>query len=124
MIPPPGPARWRVLRLEALADGIADAAVACVMEKRRPAATRSADALAWQKAKIARGVDRLETEVAHFPANGEGLDAGTIATGATLGYLDFRHPDLGWRAERPKLSRWFEGFAARPSMLSTTPPPA
>ena len=120
MIPAPGPARWRVLRLEALADGIADAAVACVMEKRRPAATRSADALAWQKAKIMRGVDRLETEVAHFA----GLDAGMIATGATLGYLDFRHPDLGWRTDRPKIARWFEDFAARPSMAATAPPPA
>jgi glutathione S-transferase len=120
MIPAAGPERWRVLRLEALADGIADAAVAAVMEKRRPAASRSADFLALQRGKIVRGLDRLEIEVSRF----EGLDAGTIATGATLGYLDFRHPDLDWRAGRPKLAAWFEAFARRPSMAGSAPPPA
>jgi glutathione S-transferase len=120
MIPATGPERWRVLRLEALADGIADAAVAAVMEKRRPAASRSADFLTLQRGKIVRGLDRLETEVARF----DGLDAGMVATGVTLGYLDFRHPDLNWRTGRPRLAAWFDTFAQRPSMAGSAPPPA
>ena len=54
----------------------------------------------------------------------DALNAGTIAAAVTLGYFDFRHPDLGWRAERPKLARWYETQASRPAMLATAPPEA
>ena len=120
LLPVAGPARWPVLVLQALADGMADAAVYCVMEKRRPPAARSADALALQRGKMLRGLDRLEADVASLDA----LNAGTIAAAVTLGYFDFRHPDLGWRAERPKLARWYESQTSRPAMLATAPPEA
>jgi len=49
------------------------------------------------------------------------LEAGQIAVGCALGYLDFRHDARGWRAGRPRLAAWYAGFAARPSMKATVP---
>jgi glutathione S-transferase len=46
---------------------------------------------------------------------------GQIAVGAALGYLDFRQADRDWRVGRPRLSAWFDRFAARPSMQETLP---
>jgi glutathione S-transferase len=44
LLPPVGPARWRSLRIQALADGIMDAAVSIVLERRRSAELRSSEA--------------------------------------------------------------------------------
>ena len=80
--------------------------------------------LAWldgQLDKVARALDALETaDAGDF---GDRIDIGTITVGCALGYLDFRFPKLAWRTGRPLLAAWFEGFAARPSMLQTVPPP-
>src|SRR5690606_14224501 len=43
LYPAAGPARWRALRLEALADGVGDAAVRAVMEMRRDEGDRHED---------------------------------------------------------------------------------
>ena len=49
------------------------------------------------------------------------IDSAVIGTACGLGYLDFRFADWGWRDGRPALTKWFEGFNARPSMQSTMP---
>ncbi len=49
------------------------------------------------------------------------LDAGVIAIGCALGYLDFRHGDRGWRKGRDALDDWFAVFAERDSMQATRP---
>ena len=48
------------------------------------------------------------------------VDIGDITLAVALGYLDFRFPDVDWRAARPDLARWFAAFDARPSMIATT----
>lgn len=121
LFPTDGPARWQALRRQALADGIMDAAVLARYEALlRPAELRWEDWLANQKLKFRRALDQLEDEVSGFA---QALDIGQIATGCALGYLDFRFPDEGWRAARPKLGAWFEDFAARDSMRKTAPEP-
>ena len=52
------------------------------------------------------------------------VDAGKIAVGCALGYLDLRFPDLGWRKTCETLGRWYGAFAKRPSMEATKPPAA
>jgi glutathione S-transferase len=47
---------------------------------------------------------------------------GHIAIACTLGYLDFRFPDDGWRQRHPKLALWYEDFAELPGMKATQPP--
>lgn len=118
---PHGPAEWTAATLEALADGILDAAVLCRYEAvLRPAELQFQPWVDAQMLKITRSLDALETLwIAHLDGP---LDAGGLATGVALGYLDFRYAALDWRAARPKLARWHEGFAALPSYAATTPP--
>ena len=114
-----GPARWRALTFQALGDGIMDAAVGTRYETfLRPEAHRWPDWVRGQKAKVARGIDRLEAEAESF---GEAADIGLITAACALGYLDFRFPDDPWRDGHPKLAAWFERFDARPSMQATRP---
>ena len=119
LFPPAGADRWRALRLQALADGLLDAALACVMEGRRPENERSAGFVRFQKGKIDRALDEMDSDLSAF---GDGLHIGSIAVGCALGYLDLRFADGDWRKDRPALAAWFEGFSKRPSMTATTPP--
>ena len=56
LIPEPSRQRIAVKRWEALADGICDAAVAIVLESRRPARQQSRDWIARQQQKLTAGV--------------------------------------------------------------------
>lgn len=117
--PPSGAARWQALRLQALADGILDAAVARMLEtKRRPEALRWPDWISLQSGKIAGALDRLESEADCLE---EPVTIGQVAVGCALGYLDFRFPGEDWRGAHPKLAGWYQGFAQRPSMQQTRP---
>lgn len=119
LFPPRGAARWRTLTQHALAQGVIDAAIAIVAELRRPENERSPGFVAARHAEIARALDAAERAP---PA--DAVDIGTIAMAVGLGYLDFRHPGRPWRPGRPRLARWYEAFAARPSMGATKPPAA
>jgi glutathione S-transferase len=119
LFPPAGPARWRVLRQQALCDGVLDAAILRMLEsKRRPEGLRWAEEIAKQGGKVGRALDRLEAEVGDLEGD---LTIGQIAAGCTLGYLDFRFGHEDWRPAHPKLAAWQAEFAKRPSMLETVP---
>ena len=108
-----------VLCRHALADGIMEAAVASVVETRRPADKQWTEFLDKQRGKIDRAIDVLEAQADGF---GDTVDLGTIAAAAALGYLDFRMGDIGWRRTHPRLARWHEEFSTRSSMQKTAPP--
>jgi glutathione S-transferase len=108
--------RWRALGLQAIGDGIADAAVARVYESKRPAEQQSADTIARYMKAIGTSLDALER--ARFAAE---PTIGEIAVGCALGYLDFREVAPGWRDTRPSLAAWYEKFAKYPSMVATWP---
>lgn len=116
LFPPPGPERWTVLRRHTLGQGIIDAAVASVNERRRPDGERSASWLAARTREIARALDALEAEAARL---GLGPDLGTIAIAVALAYLDFRFADDDWRDGRPTLTAWHADQARRPAMAAT-----
>lgn len=118
LIPDAGVNRWRVLRLQALGDGILDAAVLRFLEGKRPEEIQKPDWIERQKRTIGRAVDSLEAAVGEW---GEELTLGQITAGAALGYLDFRFPGDEWRQGRPALTDWYEAFAQRPSMQQTVP---
>lgn len=111
---------WEVLTLEATGDAICDAAVTMVYEGR----TRAPEAQSehWteaQWARILRTLDGLEVRwMSHLAGP---LDAGQIAVGCALGYLDFRHGARNWRSGHDGLAAWFEDFAQRDSMQATAP---
>jgi glutathione S-transferase len=119
LIPADGPARWKTLLLQALADGVMDAAVLLRYEVwLRPAELRWKDWIQGQTDKIERGLAVAERDVAGF---GDTLDIGTIAVACALGYLDLRNPDMDWRAQYPQLAAWHARFAERPSYQATRP---
>ncbi len=111
---------WEVLTLEATAEGIMEAAVGIVYDGRFR--TPDDQAKAWTDAqwgKIARALDTLgDRWMSHLAGP---PDAGQIAVGCALGYLDFRHADRGWRTGRDALAAWSARFAERPSMAATAP---
>lgn len=112
---------WEVLTLEATGDGIMEAAVGMVYEMRfRPKSKIWTPWFEGQWAKINRALDTLERQwLSHLSGP---VDMGQISVGCALGYLDLRHGDVDWRAERPALATWFERFSQRPSMAETAPP--
>ncbi len=117
---PAEPRLWQTLTLEALADGIMEAAILIIYESRcRPEEIRFPDWVEAQWAKIARALDTLETGWQGHLARP--LDMGQIALGCALGYLDFRLPGRGWRGAHPGLAAWFAAFAERPAMRETVP---
>jgi glutathione S-transferase len=114
MIPPHGAARWQALRMQALAQGIADAGIALRWEMvRRPEALRWPQIAGGYRDKLLTSYDVLERD-----ASLDGpLDIGQIALATTLSWLVFR--ELPAFADRPRLARWYEVFCQRPSMLAT-----
>lgn len=116
LFPPPGPARWRALKHQAIGDGIMDAAVGRRMEQGRPAEAARTTLMDRHASAVSRALDVLEAEP---PA--DHLDIGTIAIACALGYLDFRFAAEDWRAGHPKLAAWFEKMAARPEIAGTKP---
>jgi len=116
---PPGDSRWPALTLQALGDGITDAAILEVYEKRyRPEDIRHPDWVNYQHEKVRRGLGWLE---ANIPGTRGEPDIGDISLACALGYLDFRF-EGAWRNAHPNLVQWLEGFAERvPAFGESTP---
>ncbi|CAM5218237.1 glutathione S-transferase [Bosea thiooxidans] len=113
----PGQPRFAQLRLQALADGVCDAALLQVYEARfRPEDGRNADWLTHQGGKVSRGLAALEAAPPLFPSHPR---IGEIALACTLGYLDLRFGGA-WRATHPKLVAWLDDFAARVPAFEAT----
>ena len=123
LIPEPNRQRIVVRRWEALADGICDAAVALVLERKRPARQQNKDWLDRQQRKIDLGLKELAEELGEKAwCNGEAYSLADIATGCALAYLDLRHAAIDWRAAYPNLVKLTERLAKRPSFAETVPP--
>ncbi len=114
LFPRGGGARWIALRLQALGDGMMDAAVARRGEMLRPQEAARDAYMARQKAAVERSLVALEADVPHL-----GIDIGTITIGCALGYLDFRFAFEPWRPAAPKLAAWFAAFSENPCMART-----
>jgi glutathione S-transferase len=116
---PRGASRWTILRGQALADGIMDAAILQVYENRfREENRREARWVEHQAGKVARGLSAFE---AAPPEISQRPDIAAIGLACTLGYLDFRFAGR-WREEHRGLVAWFEAFsAALPGFADTAP---
>jgi len=119
IIPETGKERFEVLTLQALADGVMDAALLQVYETRfRDEDKRSSKWVEHQSGKVTRGLDALEVHVPHLSPV---PNLGAITVACALGYLDLRFGE-GWRTGRPRLTAWLADFAARvPGYAATMP---
>ncbi|MGD9539319.1 glutathione S-transferase [Methylocystis sp.] len=115
VIPVDPSARFAALRLQALGDGVNDAALLIRYETfSRPEALRYDEAIAHQQGKIDRALDALEAA----PPAGQ-VDIGHIAVACALGYLDLRFAGA-WREKHPRLVAWLEKFARAVSTFEAT----
>jgi glutathione S-transferase len=119
LFPKDGVARIKTLTLGALGDGILDAALLLVYEKRfRPQEKWHEPWQQRQQGKVDRALAGLELSP---PSWDQGPDYGHLTLACALGYLDFRHEGK-WRTDHPKLVAWLDGFArAVPAFEATRP---
>lgn len=119
LFPSPGPARIAALVLQALGDGMMDAAIARRMSDALPQDDGRQAFGQRQQGVVARGLDALEA------APPQGLtEIGAITVACALGYLDFRFAHEPWRETHPKLAAWYASVAAAPPIARTVPPAA
>jgi glutathione S-transferase len=119
LIPRESGKHWQALRWHAVGDNMLDTLVLWRNETLRHQPQQSPETIVGFLIKTQASLDALEKEEQQLAAAPFGI--GHVAVGVALGYIDFRFPDLRWRDGRPKLAAWYEAFAKRPSMQSTTP---
>lgn len=111
-------ARLVTLRDEAVGSGLLDIALTLLVELRlRPAEQQSAQLAAANRRKLASVLDWLEAHIGEIGARP--FDAGHIAIGVALCYLDFRFSAENWPQGRDRLAAWHAGFRERPSVRAT-----
>ncbi|SFR94994.1 Glutathione S-transferase [Dyella sp. OK004] len=115
LIPADGDARYRVLRMQALAQGMADAGIDVRWEaERRPESLRWPALHDGHLQKVVAACDFAEREIdVEAP-----IDLGAIALATALSWIAFRDVH-DFRARRPRLAAWYERLAERPSMRAT-----
>jgi glutathione S-transferase len=121
LFPRKGRERWVALRLQAMGDGLLDAALLARYEGfLRPEDKRWSDWSKGQMKKIEGVLTQLEAEAKSLKGK---PTIGTITVACALGYLDFRFTSFDWRSKHPKLAKWFASAAKTPSIKATVPPP-
>jgi glutathione S-transferase len=113
--------RIEVKRWEALGDGIVDATVEIMHDRRRPPAQQlGPEGDAKQLKKITAGLAAMEKDLgASLFCYGDTFTLADIGCGVALGYLDRTLPEIEWRKNHPGLARHLEQLGARPSFSKT-----
>lgn len=108
--------RWEAMERGALAEGVMEATVATVLERRRSDSEQSQFWLGrWRKAiDAALGALAGTTKPNRF-------DIGDLGLAVALEYLDFRLTEVGWRDQYPGLAGWHERHRERASLVATRP---
>ena len=122
IIPASGAARYEALTRAALMDGILDAAILVIYERRmRPEDKYVESVVERQRGKIIRGLEAIAAENPSY-SNGAMPDIGEIGLACVLDYLDFRK-QVNWRDHAPNLASWLADFAAAvPGYKESMPP--
>jgi glutathione S-transferase len=125
LIPPVGRERAEVKTWEALADGLLDAAILARLEATWAGRSEAERSQAWierQLGKVQTALRAMGQGLADKPfCTGIHLSLADIAVGCSLGYLDFRFPQIDWRTPHPNLLRLYDKLAQRPSFADTLP---
>jgi len=128
LIPGNGRERAEVRTWEALGDGLLDAAVLARLEQTWPGRSEGERSAAWterQLGKIDAALKAMAKGLADKPyCIGIHFTLADIAVGCAVGYLDFRFPQIKWRAAHPNLAKLAHKLAQRQSFIDTLPPSA
>lgn len=113
---------WQTQWWLALAQGVMDAAVARILETRRPPGKQMPEKIAREEGRIHRASALAE---ARFKGGkflvGQRLSLADLMMGVALQYVDFRYPHE-WRGKCEKVAAWHAGIVARKSFQDTLPP--
>lgn len=121
LLPPVGMDRVAVKRWESLGDGICDAGVGCMGEKRRTA-NQSQEYIERQIHKFERGIATASKELGDRQwCHGNAYSLADIAIGMAVGYIGFRFPEYDWKKLYPNLNALHERLLQRPAFASTLP---
>lgn len=123
LVPPNGRERAEVKCWEALADGVADAAILVRLEKtKRPESQQSPEWIKRQMDKVHAGLKAMSTGLKDKPyCAGTHYSLADVAVGCTLDWLTFRFPEIKWRDDYPNLGKLFDKLSERPSFKETMP---
>jgi glutathione S-transferase len=123
LIPQESNLKVQVKRWESLADGVCDAAVANIMESRRPQKKQDSQVMQKQMGKVERGLAAMSTQLADAKwCVDDTFSLADIALGCVLGYLELRYPTLEWKTQYPNLAKHLKEMMQRPSFSNTVPP--
>jgi glutathione S-transferase len=115
-------ARIAVRRWEALADGISDAAIAAMLEGRKPPEQQSKAFIDRQLDKVTRGLEVLNLDITKKKwCVNETFSLADIAVGCMLGYVDMRCKQLNWQDNYVNLAKHYSVLVKRPSFKMTMP---
>jgi glutathione S-transferase len=90
--------------------------------EHRTAAERSQAWIDRQLGKINASLKAMAKGLGDKPfCSGIHMSLADIAVGCALGYLEFRFPQIGWRADHPNLARLQDKLMQRPSFADTVP---
>ena len=109
---------FEIISITSVANGIMESVLERRMEKIRPTNEKSENFIKKQEIRIARTIRWLENNWNNYDESYLTMDQ--IAVACALDYTMFRFNDE-WRANHPKLNKWFSVFEKKDFMKSTIP---
>jgi len=123
LIPKDNTAKSAVRRWEALADGVCDAAVAVMLEQRKPEQKQDEAFITRQMDKVTRGLTALNNDLAHNKwCVADTFSLADIAVGCMLGYINLRFSStIDLANDYPNLERLHSVLIKRQSFIDSMP---
>jgi len=123
LIPKDNSAKSAVRRWEALADGVCDAAVAVMLEQRKPEQKQDETFITKQMEKVTRGLTALNNDLGHNKwCVDDTFSLADIAVGCMLGYVNLRFSKaIDLVKAYPNLNRLHNSLLKRQSFMDSMP---
>ena len=123
LIPKDNTAKSAVRRWEALADGVCDAAIAVILEQRKPEQKQEEAFVTRQMDKVIRGLTALNNDLGHNKwCVDDTFSLADIAVGCMLGYIKLRFSTtIDLAADYPNLERLQSVLIKRQSFIDSMP---
>jgi len=109
---------WEIMSMTSIANGLMESVLERRMESIRSDNEKSKNFINKQEIRITRTIKWLENNWKNYDENYLTMDQ--IAVACALDYTMFRFNDK-WRADHPKLNKWFGIFEKKDFMKSTIP---